>query len=122
MAPGLTNGEMVVVKHVRHPLRMGNVYIFVYGNNLYIHRLFKLKNGDAQLIGDYSINCETVPEQAIIGEPATQNSSLSKHLILLINNVTLINYGTTSYILKRLRIYAIRVILKIERWFYERKI
>ncbi|HEX2955342.1 MAG TPA: S24/S26 family peptidase [Chitinispirillaceae bacterium] len=122
MAPVFTDGEKVVVKPVRYPLREGNIYIFVYCNNLYVHRLFKLKNGIAQFTGDRSRTCETVPAQAIIGEPATQNSSLSKCLILLINSTTFIHRGKAPYFLKRLRICAIISILKIERWLYERKI
>ncbi len=122
MAPGLTNGERVVVKPVRYPLRKGNTYIFVYCNNLYIHRLFNLIKCNAQFIGDCSRTGETVPIQAIIGEPAIQNGSFSKYLIHLINSTTLIKHGTAPHILKRLRIFAIASILKIERWLYERKI
>jgi hypothetical protein len=93
MSLGLAGKRVKIVK-VRPPFRKGKIYIFVFKNRLYIHRLIGVSGKRARFLGDRSDEFEKVPLDAVIGELARQQSAVIRKIIHGIN-FCFIRYGRT---------------------------
>ncbi len=85
MWPLYTNGTTVVVTQSKHSLKKGQCYLFIYKNQLLLHRLINIIKNNAFFIGDYSQKVEIVQLNAIIGEAKYQQNWRILFLFRLIN-------------------------------------
>ena len=114
MWPLLKDGQNVKVSAIKKPLKRGKCYLFVYKNQLYMHRLLKVSNSQACFIGDYSEKTEEVPLDAIIGELENKQSWIALFIVNVINSIYI---NTDPGIFKRMRIRnkVFSILSKLER-------
>jgi hypothetical protein len=119
MSPVLKNFQKVEVFPVCLPYKVGKRYVFFRENQLFIHRLVRVKNGKALFIGDRSKNEEIINTDMIIGEPAIAMNCVIQKLISIINRIILVHLGNYT-LLRIFRVYILSFFLKVESFQNER--
>jgi len=87
MWPLIKDGQRVKISAIRKPFKKGKCYLFVNKNVLYIHRLLRISDKKAFLLGDYSEKIEVVPHEAIIGELEYSQNRIILFILNLINSI-----------------------------------
>jgi hypothetical protein len=121
MSPVLKNLQKIKVHPVCLPYKDGKRYVFFRENQLFIHRLVRVKNGKALFIGDRSKNEEIINTDMIIGEPVVTMNLITQKLIGFINRIILVYLGKYP-LLRIFRVYIITFFLKVECFQNERVI
>jgi hypothetical protein len=101
MWPLLKDGQRVKITAIRKPFKRGKCYLFVNKNVLYIHRLLRIYDKKAFLIGDYSEKIEEVPLEAIIGEFEYNQNGVTLFILNLLNWIYI---NTVPGIFRRMRL------------------
>lgn len=121
MWPLLSQGQKVNVRLIKGPLKNGKCYLFIYKNTLCVHRLLKVKNGQAFFIGDNAERSEKVSSEAVIGELERYQSKMTVFILNLLNQIFFIIFSRIiAEIRIRNKIFA--AITRLEKKVYERKV